>query len=138
MAEGPDRSDELRRDPHGEGGEEPAPAASEELRERARSGDEVAAARVDVEQARAGMTETADALQEKLQPQNLEEQARARATNAARAQGQRLLEAIRRNPVPVVAAAGGVLGLLLARRLRGLRGRASSAVVFDLRKGTVR
>lgn len=136
MAEGPDRPDELRRDPQGEGGvEEPAPAASEELRERARSGDEVAAARADVEQARAEMTETVDALQEKLQPQNLEEQARIRATDAARAKGQQLLEAVRRNPVPVVAVAGGVLGLLLARRLRG---RGSSDVVFDLRKSSIR
>ena len=136
MAEGPDRPDELRHDPQGEGGVgEPAPAASEELRERARSGDEVAAARVDVEQARADMTETVDALQEKLQPQNLEEQARSRATDAARARGPQLLEAVRRNPVPVVAVAGGVLGLLLARRLKG---RGSSDVVFDLRKGGIR
>ena len=136
MAEGPDRPDELRRDPRGEGGVgEPAPAASEELRERARSGDEVAAARVDVEEARAEMTETVEALQEKLQPQNLEEQARARATDAARARGQQLFEAVRRNPVPVVAVAGGALGLLLARRLRG---RGSSDVVFDFRKGGIR
>lgn len=134
MAEGPDRPDEIRRDPRVERVEEPAPAASEELRERARSGDEVAAARLDVEQARAEMTETVDALQEKLQPQNLEEQARARATDAAHARGQQLLETVRRNPMPV-AVAGGVLGLLLAWRLRR---RGSSDVVFDLRKGGVR
>ncbi len=134
MAEGPGRPDELRRDPQGEGVGEPAPAASEELRERARSGDEVAAARVEVEQARAEMTQTADALQDKLQPENLEEQARARATDAVRTRGQQLLEAVRRNPVPV-AVAGGVLALLLAMRLRG---RGSSEVVFDLRKGGIR
>ena len=95
----------------------------------------MAAARVDVEEARAEMTETVEALQEKLQPQNLEEQARARATDAARARGQQLFEAVRRNPVPVVAVAGGALGLLLARRLRG---RGSSDVVFDFRKGGIR
>jgi hypothetical protein len=134
MAEGSNRPDEIRRDPQGEGVGGPAPAASEELRERARSGDEVAAARLDVEQARAEMTETVDTLQEKLQPQNLEEQARTRATDAARARGQQLLEAIRRNPLPV-AVAGGVLGLLVAWRLRG---RGSSDVVFDLRKGGIR
>ncbi len=97
-------------------------------------GDEVAAARQDVEEARTEMTETVDALQEKLQPQNLEEQARAGATNAARARGRQLLEAVRRNPVPV-AVAGGVLGLLVVRRPRGRR---SSTVVFDLRKGRTR
>ena len=134
MAEGPDRPDGIRRAPQGEGVGDPSPAVSEELRQRARSGDEVAAARVDVEQARAEMTETVDALQEKLEPQNLEEQARARVTDAARARGQQLLEAVRRNPLPV-AAAGGVLGLLLARRLSR---RGSSEVVFDLRRGDIR
>ncbi len=134
MVEGSGRPDELRRDPQGESVGEPAPAASEELRERARSGDEVAAARAEVEQARAEMTETADTLQEKLQPENLEEQAKARATDAARARGQRLLEAIRQNPMPV-AVAGGLVGLLLAWRLRG---RDSSPVVFDLRTGKTR
>jgi hypothetical protein len=134
MAEGPDRPDGIRRAPQGEGVGEPASAASEELRQRARSGDEVAAARADVEQARAEMTETVDALQEKLEPQKLEEQARARVTDAARARGQQLLEAVRRNPLPV-AVVGGVLGLLLARRLSR---RGSSEVVFDLRKGGIR
>jgi hypothetical protein len=107
------------------------PAASEELRERASSGDEVAAARADVERVRAEMTETADALQEKLEPRNLEEQARARATDAARAGSQRLLEAARRSPVPA-AVAGGVLVLLLARRLRG-RSPSTTTVVIGSR-----
>ncbi len=134
MAEGSGRSDEIRPTPQGEDVGRPAPAASEELEERARSGDEVAAARAEVEQARAEMTETVEALEEKLEPQNLEEQAKARATEVARVRGQRVLETVRRNPVPVVVA-GGVLCLLLARRLRG---RGSSGVVFDLRKGSTR
>lgn len=134
MAEGSGRSDEIRRASQGEEVGGPAPAASEELKERARSGDEVAAARAEVEQARAQMTETVDTLQEKLDPQNLEEQARARATDAARTRGQQVLEALKRNPVPVTLA-GGVVGLLLVRRLRG---RGKSAVVFDLRKGGIR
>jgi Protein of unknown function (DUF3618) len=134
MAEGSGRSDEIRRTPQGEDVGRPAPAASEELEERARSSDEVAAARAEVEQARAEMTDTVEALEEKLEPQNLEEQAKARATEVARVRGQRVLEIVRRNPVPVVVA-GGVLCLLLARRLRG---RGSSGVVFDLRKGSTR
>jgi len=92
----------------------------------------VAAARADVERVRAEMTETADALQEKLEPRNLEEQARARATDAARVGSQRLLEAARRNPVPVLVVAGGVLVLLLARRVRG-RSPSTTTVVIGSR-----
>jgi hypothetical protein len=117
MAEGSGRSDEIRRAGQGEDVEGPASAASDELKEHARSGDEVAAARAEVEQARAEITETVDALQEKLEPQNLEEQAKARATEIARARGQQVFEAVKRNPMPV-ALVGGVLCLLLARRLK--------------------
>jgi hypothetical protein len=78
--------------------------------------DEVAAAEAEVEQSRAELTETVEALKEKLEPQNLEEQAKARAMEVARARGQQILEAVRRNPKPV-AVAGGVLFLLLVRRL---------------------
>ena len=136
MAEGSGRSDEIRRAAsQGEDVGGPAPPANEKLKGHARSDDEeVAVARAEVEQARAEMTETVDALEEKLQPQNFEEQAKARATEVARVRGQRVLETVRRNPVPVVVA-GGVLCLLLARRLRG---RGSSGVVFDLRKGSTR
>jgi hypothetical protein len=93
----------------------------------------VAAARAKVEQARAEMTEAVEALQEKLEPQDLEEQAKAWVTDAARARGQQLLEAVRRNPAPVAVA--GMLGLLLAWRLSG---RGSSTVVFNLRTGETR
>jgi hypothetical protein len=116
MAEGSSRSDEIRRASQGEDVGGPAPAASEELKRHTRSDDEVDEARAEVDQVRAEMTETVDALQEKLEPQNLEEQAKARATEAARARGQQILEAVRRNPMPV-AVAGGVLFLLLVRRL---------------------
>ena len=67
MAEGSDRSDEIRGATQGEDVRGPAPAVSEELKERAQSGDEVAAARVGVEQARADITETVDAIQEKME-----------------------------------------------------------------------
>lgn len=46
-----------------------APAAREEIRERAQSGDQVAAARAKVEQARAELSETVDTLQERLKEQ---------------------------------------------------------------------
>src|SRR5215210_3695066 len=114
MAEGSSRSDEIRRASQGEDVGGPAPAASEELKRHTRSDDEVDEARAEVDQVRAEMTETVDALQEKLEPQNLEEQAKARATEAARARGQQILETVRRNPM-LVAVAGGVLFLLLVR-----------------------
>src|ERR687897_678 len=112
MTERSDRSDEVRRASQDEdvGGEQ-APAASGKLKGQTRSDDEVAAAEAEVEQSRAELTETIEALKEKLEPQNLEEQAKARA------RGQHILEAVRRNPKPV-AVAGGVLFLLLVRRLR--------------------
>ena len=118
MTEGSDRSDEVRRASQDEdvGGEQ-APAASGELKGQTRSDDEVAAAEAEVEQSRAELTETVEALKEKLEPQNLEEQAKARAMEVARARGQQILEAVRRDPKPV-AVAGGVLFLLLVRRLR--------------------
>jgi Protein of unknown function (DUF3618) len=119
MTEGSDRSHEVRRASQDEdvGGEQ-APAASGELKGQTRSDDdEVAAAEAEVEQSRAELTETVEALKEKLEPQNLEEQAKARAMEVARARGQQILEAVRRNPKPV-AVAGGVLFLLLVRRLR--------------------
>jgi hypothetical protein len=118
MTEGSDRSDEVGRASQDEdvGGEQ-APAASGELKGQTRSDDEVAAAEAEVEQSRAELTETVEALKEKLEPQNLEEQAKARAMEVARARGQQILEAVRRNPKPV-AVAGGVLFLLLVRRLR--------------------
>jgi hypothetical protein len=119
MTEGSDRSDEVRRASQDEdvGGEQ-APAASGELKGQTRSdNDEVAAAEAEVEQSRAELTETVEDLKEKLEPQNLEEQAKARAMEVARARGQQILEAVRRDPKPV-AVAGGVLFLLLVRRLR--------------------
>ena len=119
MTEGSDRSDQVRRASQDEdvGGEQ-APAASGELKGQTRSDDEeVAAAEAEVEQSRAELTETVEALKEKLEPQNLEEQAKAGAMEVARARGQQILEAVRRDPKPV-AVAGGVLFLLLVRRLR--------------------
>ncbi len=131
-----ERPDEVRRrDPQEGGPPETTPAADEELRERARSGDEVAAARAEVEQARAEVTETADAIQERFDPQRLKEEAKGQAGAAARSRGQQLLEAIRHNSMPVAVVAGGVLGLLLLRRLRG---QDSSAVVINLRTGEIR
>ena len=132
MAQGSDEVRE-RSSQEEEGPPESTPAASEETKERARDGDEVAAARAEVEQTRAEMGEAIDAIQEKLEPRNLKE----RASTVARGTGSELLKAIRNNPVPVALAGVALLGLLLLAR--GLQGqRNSTEVVFDLRRGKVR
>lgn len=136
MAQGPD---ELReRSPQEEeekGPPETTPAASEETKERARQGDEVAASRAEVEQTRAEMGETIDSIQEKLEPRKLKEQ----ATTVARGTASEILEAIRNNPTPVALGALALVGLLvLAGGLPGQRRRGSSEVIFDLRRGKVR
>jgi hypothetical protein len=136
MAQGPD---ELRepspQEEEEKGPPETTPAASEETKERARQGDEVAASRAEVEQTRAEMGETIDSIQEKLEPRKLKEQ----ATTVARGTASEILEAIRNNPTPVALGALALVGLLvLARGLPGQRRRGSSEVIFDLRRGKVR
>ena len=131
MAQGPD---ELReRSPQEEeekGPPETTPAASEETKERARQGDEVAASRAEVEQTRAEMGETIDSIQEKLEPGNLKQQ----ATTVARGRASELLEAIRNNPAPVALGGLALVGLLVL--VRGLQGRRGSReVIVDLRRG---
>jgi hypothetical protein len=136
MAQGPDELREPSPQEEGEKGPpETTPAASEETKERARQGDEVAATRAEVEQTRAEMGETIDSIQEKLEPRNLKQQ----ATTAARGSASELLEAIRNNPTPV--ALGGIALVSLLVIVRGLPGqgrRGSREVIFDLRRGKVR
>lgn len=135
MAEGPDEIRERAvRD------QNPTPDEVEELKRRAQSDDEVEAKRAQIELTRLEMSETVDDLQDKLDPETLKEQARARATDAARDTGSRLVETLRQNPVPV-AIVGGLLGLALLGRLLsggGEKRRGSDAVVFDLGRGRVR
>ncbi len=134
-----ERPDEVRERSHQEEGPpESTPAASEELKERAR-GDEVAATRAEVEQTRAEMGETIDALQEKLEPRNLKEQVMEQASSVARGTASELLEAVRNNPARAAIAGATLLGLmLLTRVLQGRGRRGATAVVIDLRKGEVR
>ena len=135
MAQGPDELRERSRQEEEEGPPETTPAASEETKERARQGDEVAATRAEVEQTRAELGETIDTIQEKLEPRNLKQ----RATTVARGTASELLEAVRNNPAPVAIAGVALVGLLvLARGLQGQGRRGSTEVVFDLRRGKVR
>jgi FlaA1/EpsC-like NDP-sugar epimerase len=111
--------------------EGPASADTEELRELAQSDDEVEATRAQIELTRAEMTETVDALQERLDPEKLKEQAKARARDTVRSTGSELLQSIKQNPI-LVTAVGGLLGLLLVRRLLS---RDTDTIVIDLKKG---
>ena len=133
MAEG---SDEIRERVARE--QNPTPDEVEELKRRAQSSDEVEATRAQIELTRTEMTETVDALQEKLDPETLKEQARTRATDAARNAGSQFVEALRQNPVPV-AIIGGLLGLAILGRILsgGEERRGSKTVAFDLRRGRV-
>src|ERR687892_1348481 len=133
MAQGPE---ELRepspKEEEEKGPPQTTPAASEETKERARQGDEVAASRAEVEQTRAEMGETIDTIQEKLEPGNLKQQ----ANTVARGTASELLEAIRNNPTPVALGGLALVGLLvLVRGLQGQRRRGSSEVIVDLRGG---
>ena len=116
----------------GERTEQPAPAETEELRRRAQSDDEVEATRAQIELTRVEMTETVDAIQERLDPESLKERAKVQARDTVRSTGSDVLEKIRQNPIPVTVA-GGLLGLLLARRL--WRRDSYTTTVIDLRRG---
>lgn len=114
--------------------ESPTPEEKEDLRRRAQSDDEVEAARANVELTRAEMTDTVEALQEKLDPKSLKEEAKGTASDA----GTRVVETAKQNSTLPVAVAGGLLGLLLVRRWLRARGRRSDTVVIDLRRGGIR
>jgi hypothetical protein len=118
--------------------ENPTPDEKEELRRKAQSEDQVEAARANVELTRAEMTDTVDALQEKLDPETLKEEAKTRAKSTARDTGTRVVETAKQRPTVPIAVAGGLLGLLFVRRLLRGRGRSSNAVVVDLKRGRIR
>ncbi|MGI9049482.1 MAG: DUF3618 domain-containing protein [Rubrobacteraceae bacterium] len=116
---------------------------TEDLRRRAQSDDEVEAARADIELTRAEMSETVGALQEKIDPERLKEEAKERVKGSARDTGSQLLDTFRDNPTIPAAIVGGVIGLFLLRRLvRGGGGKSGGerveTVVLDLRSGSMR
>jgi hypothetical protein len=133
MAERPDEINESV-----ERTEQLMPAEMEELRERAQSDDEVEATQAQIELTRAEMTDTVDALQEKLDPETLKEEAKSRAKGTARETGTRVVETAKQRPTIPIAAAGGLLGLLILRRLLRGGGRSSNVVVVDLKRGRIR
>ena len=128
-----ERPDELR---------VPAGEETQELHVRSRSDDEVETALADVEQTRAEMSETVDALQEKMDPDRLKEDAKAQAEDKVRDTGSQILDSVKENPTVPAAIVGGVIGLFLLRRLVRGGGRSGGerveTVVLDLRNRSMR
>ena len=127
MAEKPDEIRERVKE-----NESPTPEELEELKRKAQSDDEVEAARANIEVTRAEMTQTVDALQDKLDPEALKEQAKTRAKDTVRTSGSQAAEKVKQNPAIPLAVGGGLLAVLLLRRLLG--GGGSETVVVDLKK----
>src|SRR5215204_2549577 len=136
MAQGPNElreSSPQEEEEEDKGPPQTTPAASDETKERARQGDEVAASRAEVEQTRAEMGETVDSIQQKLELTNLKQQ----LSTVARGRASGLLGAIRNNPTPVALGGLALVGLLvLVRGLPGQKRRGSREVIVDLRRGT--
>lgn len=93
--------------------------------------DEVEVTRIEIEQTRAEMSETVNAIQERLSPESLKEQAKDRVREAtvgraeqavsdagdrAKEAGSSLVDTIRENPVPSALTGIGLAWLLMNRR----------------------
>jgi ElaB/YqjD/DUF883 family membrane-anchored ribosome-binding protein len=86
--------------------------------------DEIEVTRVEIERTRADMSETVDAIQDRLSPQNLKEQAKDRVKEAtvgkAQEAGSGIVETIRQNPLPAALTGIGLGWLFMnARRQSG-------------------
>ena len=78
--------------------------------------DEVQANRAEIERTRADMSETVDAIQEKLSPQNIKEQAKEQAKDTAKGAGSTIMETIRENPLPAALTGIGLGWLFVSAR----------------------
>jgi ElaB/YqjD/DUF883 family membrane-anchored ribosome-binding protein len=91
--------------------------------------DEVEVTRVEIERTRAGMSETVDAIQERLSPENLKEQAKDRVKEAtvgkAQEAGSGIVDTIRQNPLPAALTGIGLGWLLVNARKQGSSSRPS-------------
>ena len=127
------RPDQVGRDPLGGGtpGFDPAtdafdpdPTMDPRLREGSQADeveiDRVEVTRVEIERTRADMSETVDAIQERLSPQNLKEQAKDRVKEATvgRARDARsgIVDTVRANPLPAALTGLGLGWLLMSAR----------------------
>ncbi len=66
------------------------------------------AIRAEIERTRAEMSETIDAIQEKVSPQNIKEQAKEQAKGRAKGMNSNFMETIKQNPLPAAVAGIGL------------------------------
>lgn len=82
--------------------------------------DEIEVTRIEIERTRAGMSETVDAIQERLSPENLKEQAKDRFKEAtvgkAQEAGSGIVDTIRQNPLPAALTGIGLGWLFVNAR----------------------
>ncbi|MDP9474687.1 MAG: DUF3618 domain-containing protein [Actinomycetota bacterium] len=119
MGERPDRPEEIGRDPLDRYDAREPISTEREIRERAGSGGEVAQTRAEIERTRADMGETVDALQQRLSPQNIKEQAKVQAKETAREAGTSFMDRIKQNPVPAAMVGIGLGWLFMSGREEG-------------------
>ena len=81
---------------------DPNPAATD---------DELEELRLELSRTRAEMSETVYALQDRLNPQYMREQASSQAKDSAKQAGSSVVETIKDNPIPAAMAGAGLVGL---------------------------
>jgi hypothetical protein len=88
--------------------------------------DEAEVERVEIERTRADMGETVDAIQQRLSPESLKEQAKDRVKEAtvgkAQGAGSAIVESVRANPVPAALTGIGLGWLLMSARRQSAPG----------------
>lgn len=109
-----------------EAGSDPALAstAGGMVDEAERTSAEMAHTRAEIERTRADMGETVDAIQERLSPESLKEQAKDRVKEATvgkvKGAGSTVVETIKENPLPAVLTGIGLSWLFVSGRKRSL------------------
>ena len=98
--------------------------------------DEVEVTRIEIERTRANMSETANAIQQRLSPENLKEQAKDRVRDAtvgaAQDAGNGIADTIRENPLPWALTGIGLGWLLMnARKQRAQQPRVLRRPYYD-------
>ncbi len=73
--------------------------------------DELEELRLELSRTRAEMSETVYALQDRLNPQYMREQASSQAKDSAKQAGSNVVETIKDNPIPTALAGAGLVGL---------------------------
>jgi hypothetical protein len=114
-----ERPDQVRRPGMPEEGIRPEEGVREKLsRERdeinpdpMRTDDELESLRLELARTRSQMSETVYALQGRLNPQYVREQASSQAKDTAREAGSSVVDTIRNNPVPAALTGAGIVGL---------------------------